>query len=367
MTVQPPIAEEPLPPDDIEPIHAAILSAYSRPAEIERRISHKWGIRLRDKVYLERPNDEVVQDLIEWADEQGRARELVGLLWSGKPGNPRLRTMAARLLGDLEPIAERYSSEWRAEDVPVLPVTREVLEATVSERSRLEDFGAFLARLGQVGRSVCRIDAGGAVGTGFLVGRSSILTNFHVIRKAKEASVPGDAIACRFDFRDDNGDGGGEEGTVHHGAADQAWLGPSSPYSESDLSGTGSPTPAELDFALIRLAGNVEEGRPHIALERNPPVVVPLDVAFIVQHPGGDPLKIALGTIVEIPATGLRYRYNVTTGPGASGAPAFSSEITLIGLHHAADPAKAPRYNQAVPIWRVARAIEAAGLALDSL
>ena len=85
MTVQPPTVEAPLDPDDVEPIHAAILSGYSRPNDIERRISHKWGIRLRDKVYLERPNEQVVQDLIEWAEQQGRARELVGLLWSGKP------------------------------------------------------------------------------------------------------------------------------------------------------------------------------------------------------------------------------------------------------------------------------------------
>ena len=366
-TVQPPPAEAPLEPDDIEPIHAAILSGYSRPDDIERRISHKWGIRLRDKVYLERPNDRVVQDLIEWAEEQGRGRELVGLLWSGKPGNPKLRAMAEHLLGNIEEVATRYSSEWRPEDVPVLAVTREVLEKTVTERSRLENFGTFLDRLGQVGKSVCRIDAAGSTGTGFLVGRSSVLTNFHVVENAANMGAPGDRIVCRFDYRDDDGDGVADDGTVHEGAADLAWLAARSPYSQSDLSGAGSPAPNELDFALIRLVAPVDAGRPHLVLDRDPPAVVPLDVAFIVQHPDGDPLKIALGTIVEFPATGLRYRYNVTTKSGASGSPVFSSEVKLIGLHHAADPAGAPRYNQAVPIWRVVRAIASAGISPEAL
>ena len=368
MTVQPPAAEVPLDPEDVEPVHAAILSGYSRPNDIERRISHKWGIRLRDKVYLERANDQVVQDLIEWADEQGRARELVGLLWSGKPGNPKLRAVAEHLIGDLEPVAQRYSSEWRPEDVPVLAVTRAVLEKTVNERSRLVDFGAFLERLGQVGRSVCRVDAAGASGTGFLVGRRSVLTNFHVVENAANMGATGERILCRFDYRVDGADAGASGGeTVLAGDAEQAWLGPHSPYSQSDLTGTGSPAPNELDFALIRLAEPVEASRPHLALDRDPSAVVPLDVAVIVQHPGGDPLQIALGTVVEFPATGLRYRYNTTTESGASGAPVFSSEVVLIGLHHAADPAGAPRYNQAVPIWRVARAIEAENLALDAL
>ena len=76
---------------------------------------------------------------------------------------------------------------------------------------------------------------------------------------------------------------------------------------------------------------------------------------------------IAMGIVVEFPATGLRYRYNTTTGPGASGAPVFSADVDLIGLHHAADPDRAPEYNQAVPTWRVARALVDAGQVLDAL
>ena len=358
--------EEPLPPEEVEPFHNAILQAYPDVDDLEILLSHKWGVRLSDQVYLEQPGRKVANDLIKWAQSEGRTRELLGLLWSGRPGNPYLRPLAEKLLGDLDPVAARYGSKSLADSAPVLAVNRASLEKTVTERSRLVDFAAFVARLERASGPVCRVETPISKGTGFLVGRHSVLTNFHVVKDAVAAGLEGDKIFCRFDYRQ-SGDGLAAEGLALAAAPGADWLAAQSPYSDSDLSGTGSPAPNELDFALIRLAAPADAGRPHLELKRDPPIVAPLDIAMIVQHPGGNPLMIAMGVVVEFPATGLRYRYNTTTGPGASGAPVFSADVELIGLHHAADPASAPRYNQAVPIWRVARAIESAGQPLDAL
>jgi hypothetical protein len=39
----------------------------------------------------------------------------------------------------------------------------------------------------------------------------------------------------------------------------------------------------------------------------------------------------------------------------------------LLGLHHAADPDQHPDYNQAIPAFLIARAVEAAGIELAAL
>lgn len=363
--MQPTPAEPPIDPAEAEAIQEAIVKAYPDPEDVDNRLYLKWGIRLREFVRTDLPTRKFVARLVEWADSEGRTRELVAVLWARKPRNPLLLAVAQRLLGDLDAVAARYALPPAPEQVTPLLLTLGNLEKVVNERSRLVDFGEFLSRLSTIGKSICRVEAAGEFGTGFLVGRQSVLTNYHVAKRAIDNGVDGGKILCRFDFERDEA-GAEQAGIALPAAPGDSWLKVFSPYSDSDLSGSGSPKPNQLDFALIRLAEPVAD-RPALDFPAEPPIVAPLDIAIVVQHPGGDPLQIALGAVVELPATGLRYRYNTTTEPGASGSPVFSADARLIGLHHAADPAASPRYNQAVPIWRVARALEAAGYPPDSL
>ena len=141
-------AEGPLEPADRERLHKAILAAYPDADDLEILLSHKWGVRLSDQVYLEQPNRKIANELVEWTESEGRTRELLGLLWSGRPGNPLLRPLAEQLLGDLAPVAARYGARAPAEAPAAPAITRYSLEKTVTERSRLSDFGAFVARLG---------------------------------------------------------------------------------------------------------------------------------------------------------------------------------------------------------------------------
>lgn len=358
--------KEPLSPEDREAFHRAILEAYPDVGDLEILFAHQWGLSIDEEVLLDQPRKKVANDLLKWVRGHGREHELLGLLWYGRPGNPYLHALGERLLGDLAPIAARYERAPALAPAPPPVVTRQVLEKVVTERSRLVDVGQFTSRLERASAAVCRVETPSSKGTGFLVGRRHVLTNFHVIEEAKQAAAQGEQILCRFDYEQD------ERGVISGGhslaaAPEAGWLGPHSPYSRSDVTGTGSPAPDELDYALIRLAEEVDGGRPRLALSRDLPVVEPLDYLLIIQHPHGGPKKLAIGTVVELPETGLRYRYNVTTHPGTSGAPVFSADMLLVGLHHAADPAENPVYNQAVPIWRVARAIATDQAGLDAL
>ena len=350
--------EAPLGHGDMEELQQAILGAYPQIHELTRRIYYKWGIQLADVVYLEAPRGKVVGDLLDWVQSRGRTRELIGLLWSGNPHHSDLAVIGQRLLGPLEPIAARYALA-RPEAAAAAPVqiTWQSLEKIVTERSRLVDFAAFLDRLQRIGKAVCRVETPHDMGTGFLIGRQTVLTNYHVVETAIKTDAPGTGIGCRFDFTE----GAGAPGRLAQ-AAGKDWLHASSPYSQSDVTGDGEPRATELDFALIRLAAPVEESRPALAIDGAPPIVAPMDIAIVVQHPDGNPLKLAMGKVLEFPVSGLRYRYNTTTKGGSSGAPVFSADFELIGLHHAADPERSPRFNQAVPIWRVAAALAQAGI-----
>lgn len=363
MTTDPIPAEAPLEDEDLDDIRQAILASYSQ-KELDRRLRYKWGMRLRDKIGLDVGNEEVVDVLTLWSEDQGRTRELLGLLWSGKPGNPKLRAAAQRLLPDLDAVTERYEGQ---PPVPPAPeATREALEKVVSERAPMIGYNRFMSGIEAAGAAVCRVETSLDFGTGFLVGRRHVLTNHHVVEKAVKAAIQGERVACRFGYDEDQA-GHVSGGLALAAAPGDAWRGPSSRYSQSDVTGTGAPAPDELDFALIRLADDAAEGQPRLVLSPDPPVVAPLDVIFVIQHPHGGTKMIAPGVVTEFPANGLRYRYNATTQPGASGSPVFSADLRLVGLHHAADPAAQPQYNQCVPIWRVARAIGDAGLALDGL
>jgi hypothetical protein len=349
----PAATHRPLTPSEFEEVVNAILEGYPARFDLVQRLWFKWGIRAERVVRSDVPDGQFVDQLVQWANAEGRGLDLLGLLWANRPGNSFLTAIGARLLGSVEPFLARYDSPPALEPTPAPPVTRDNLERLITRQSRLNDYVQFSSGLEQIGRAVCRIEVllpeGLAKGTGFLIDEQTVLTNFHVIDGAQE--LDGRQVTCRFDFWS------GEEGVPVSAMPGRAWLLSSSPASPTDRTGIGQPAENELDYAVIRLAEPVAANRLPLALPKEPSIVAPMDIAIIVQHPQGDPLKIAMGVIVELPSKGMRYRYNTTTDLGASGSPVFSASLDLIGLHHAADPDLQPRYNQAVPLWRVTAAL----------
>src|SRR5262249_28219882 len=82
---------------------------------------------------------------------------------------------------------------------------------------------------------------------------------------------------------------------------------------------------------------------------------------LIAQHPGGQPLKLAIDTdgINQnnrhwLNGARNRIRYATNTLGGSSGSPVFDLEWNLLALHHYGDPDSPMNgpgaYNQGVPI-----------------
>lgn len=356
--VEPTLLGRSLENQELGDLRDALLAGYRTP-ELRLQLNDSLGFELEDYVNVAQPRRELFDDLVRSFDREGRALELLALAWSQKPGNPKLKEIGQRLIGDVGPLQARFDRQRRIADAPVLSIDDdEALEKLVTSRSPLILFSEYQRRLEEIGRAICLVETPAMVGTGFLIGEHSVLTNYHVVQEAVKSGLHGDQIRLLFDF--DRPDAHGEvSGTAVKVAAGAGWLVDSKPYSQSDLTGKGEPGPGELDFALIRLGEPVPGDRVALRLPTAPTAVVPLDIAVIAQHPGGDALSLAMGVVVDFPGSGLRYRYNTTTKSGSSGSPVFSVSLDLIGLHHAADPQWDPKYNQAVPLWRIAGALAA--------
>ena len=222
----------------------------------------------------------------------------------------------------------------------------------------------------KIGRQVCRVElAGEALGTGFLVGPDTVLTNWHVFEGARQAGKVGQ-LGCRFDYAR-LPDGQTEPGQLV--LLDAAGGIDTSPYSPAEQTANPDnplPTLDQLDYALLRLASRVGEqqigGAPRGWIKL-PKAVVPLAAnspILIVQHPEGTPMKLALDTqaVIGLNGNGTRIRYRTNTDPGSSGSPVFTMDWDIVALHHYGDPKwQAPLFNQGVPIELIRQHIDKGG------
>jgi hypothetical protein len=210
-------------------------------------------------------------------------------------------------------------------------------------------------------------------GTGFLVGTSTVMTNYHVVEPILKKTAQADSLALRFDFKRLTDGVTLNKGTVYY--LEEDWQIASTPYSQADLSATDPaalPGPGELDFALLRVKGKPGNDRVSKAIEPDAPprgcfdlsTPVPVleagDPILIMQHPQGDFLKLAMDfeAVVGYYGDHSRLRYTTSTLAGSSGSPCFNANWKLVALHHAGDPNFSKlggEYNQGIStaaIWQ---------------
>ena len=337
----------------------AIASSYGE-GDFAMPTQFDLGVKL-DDVVAPGPFKKRAFDAVEWARQNGRVAELVTAVARDKPQCADVQALAAQYAN--KPAVDLQTSTARTTDVPVRNADFEkILQADLG----FLDAALWPATLGLMRNRVCRIDISDrAEGTGFLVGPDAILTNAHVLPGLPGGTLPASAVSARFDFRS-TGRGGTSDGTSVGllGADDPAkpWL-----LASSTASVTGGD--GGLDYLMLRLARPVgDESAPDttaprgwIDLPATQPSLVPLPMVAILQHPRGQPIKLALSTDPSSTLTdgGQRLQYRVNTEGGSSGSPVFDKDWRLLALHHYG----ATEFNQAVPIGLIRASLPPAALA----
>ncbi|MCG8420983.1 MAG: trypsin-like peptidase domain-containing protein [Proteobacteria bacterium] len=287
--------------------------------------------------------------VIESLDSHGVSADLILAARVANPRNPALQAVA---------MARGLS--------PQLP-DDQALQRILQRDVGFVDLATFHAGVARAEACVCRIEiAQRAVGTGFLIGTRTVMTNAHVIEPVLNRHHRPAEVIVRFDYKMSAGAYVIRPGTTHTLADD--WhiesAGPSGLDIQPDgARGFAERDPDELDYALLRLSAPAAED----ALGRGPTAdrrgFLGLDsqariaqghTVFIVQHPDGAAMTIAVGQVSAINANHTRVRYSADTDSGSSGSPCFNARWDLVALHHAGDPLYAkfhrPTYNQGIPI-----------------
>jgi hypothetical protein len=175
-----------------------------------------------------------------------------------------------------------------------------------------------------------------AQGTGFLVARDLIMTNYHVVYDVFEGRVPDKDVRFLFDYK-----------TLEGSATDTVCSYTLAPngcrtYSPQD----------KLDFALLRIQGNAGDEEIHGYgrrgwLQPKKHEFLSCEPLFILQHPDGGTLKFAFDAITRIQPTRIDYRTN--TSNCSSGSPCFTLNWDLVALHQGYDKAAIEQTNHGIP------------------
>lgn len=329
----------------------ALMNGFPSYAELELMLLYQLDWKLPQITSPALRLNITAFQLVEYAAARGELAELIIAARNEQPKNPSLERFAASV--SLSSAAGIQESN---------------LEKIVGRNSTFLDVGAWRAGLVRAEWHTCRVDrAGEAVGTGFLVGPDLVLTNHHVVAELLHDPASVRRWSCRFDNK--RSDDGKVIFTGRVVPLVEDWCVDCLPHSKVDLEvdpKSKDPTDDELDFALIRLAepigeqpvgkGDASELRGWVEMPSQAIDYASTPVVAILQHPGGQPMKLALGMeqSIKLNAAGNRIRHTVATIPGSSGSPVFDGDWTLIALHHAGDPAAVlPTYNEGIPIAKI--------------
>ncbi|AII10557.1 trypsin-like serine peptidase [Rhodococcus opacus] len=205
----------------------------------------------------------------------------------------------------------------------------EMVDAQLEQLMDADDMvpGLWLKLATAAADTVALIKTPAGPATGFLVSDDLLMTNWHVFKTLESAQDPRVRIVFRFEEN--------ENGQIRSSVSLRADAG--------RFFITGN---RELDFALVAVAP-LPSGRPAGTkfgrIRLNPAIgkVLLGQPLNIVQHPGGNPRKLAFRNNLLVSVDDpTRLIYQTDTMPGSSGSPVFNDEWELVALHHRAEQAQ---------------------------
>ena len=186
-----------------------------------------------------------------------------------------------------------------------------------------QDVG-FLMRAIEWAGSVCRVEIpkGKPEGTGFLIAPNLVLTNYHVLKYEPGHDIRKRAQDMCLRFGNITAEDGEEAKGQEFKLADE----PIVKVSSDD----------KLDYVLLQVEDSIRRSG-----IKSAPYTVELPFKGmslnILQHPGGEPLKLACsgdGVDKVLEEKGA-VQYSTRARRGSSGSPCFTDEWKVIALHHA--------------------------------
>lgn len=357
-----------LSPQQADDLIAALLDAFPMRIQFAQMMFTRIGKPL-DAVAVTGFLEGDLFYVIQAAESQGWTYKLIAAARDSRPGNDKLMEFAQQF--HLSPVRE----------------SRAELELIVNASNDFLDVATWRAELGAAELRICRVEVPRlngetAYGTGFLIGPSTVITNYHVIEDVLKKNAKPEDIRLRFDYKRLEDGTTLNQGTVYPLVAD--WLTLFSPYSQADLNPAAHSLPAEneLDFALLHAKGTPAKdraGRVNTDIDSpqrgyfqipDPPVNLAKGAPLLIlQHPEGTYLKLAIDTQskLETNTNGTRIRYTTNTLPGSSGSPCFNIDWKLVALHHLGDPnydelLHKAEYNQGIPLGKIREYIQSQGL-----
>jgi V8-like Glu-specific endopeptidase len=259
------------------------------------------------------PLQDTAFDLIQWAEARSRTQELILAAIDDNPTNARLAEFAAA-----------YGV------APSLPSAGQ-LQQIVVRAAGFQNPDQWIERMAESLLPVCRVEipAATGIGTGFLVGPTTLITAYHVIEEVIEGKQPAKDVVFRFDYRTNR------KGVTVRQGNEYKLAGPFNRWKPADAS-----IAAELDYALVKLDGT--PGKDQTSKSPNSPArgwLKPKAYQFqkneplvIIQHPQARPLALAFNSVLG-KAANYRINHNVNTEPGSSGSPCFNASWELVALH----------------------------------
>lgn len=332
-----------LSPAEKEELAEALISAFPSQATLRRMLDYKLGLNL-ERIAGNGSLDDIVQQIITRAESRNELRELLAGAHDDNPKNSLLSAFYHRYFSLIDPNAPAR-----------------VLERLIRPALPSVDVAQWRDRLSRIERQVCRVEVNGsAMGTGFLIGPSLVLTNFHVVEPLITQKVKASAIKLRFDFAVQPGAARAAEG-VAYGLAEPGVLDFSPSGEEDDKRLDDGEL---LDMALLAVQGTPGRERGYIDIPEREEDFISGSPLLIVQHPNGGPLKLAFDTnsVLGLSDEGTRVLYRTNTESGSSGSPCFNIEWQLVALHQSGARLDPTIGNQGVPIARIRERMQKKGL-----
>ncbi|MEO0704391.1 MAG: trypsin-like peptidase domain-containing protein [Cyanobacteria bacterium J06649_5] len=305
---------------DIDKFHQALLSAYPREAELKRLLRTELDIKLNNVAGGSNYSD-IVFSLLEYIEAQDKLCELLAAACRKNPTNQTLQTLAARLTSG--PVKQGPDFQWRSDD-------DKSLEGLLGPRRDVSSYDvAFLQGMSRPASAVCRIelvdDEVEAIGTGFLVGKDLLLTNYHVIAPDQESDPNAllNKIVLRFEYLTP-ASGQKAEGTPFR-LAENALV-------------ASSPAQGGLDYALLRIEKKILKEQTFHPVGFRPGALPDRAMNIhVLQHPDGQMMQVAFSNngITGVYERDGLIQYVSETSVGSSGSPCFNDQWELVALHHA--------------------------------